>query len=98
MKSPLAAFFEFEVFDGIRSIDGQPVDACVAEGPIEQAASRADEGLSLTVFVVARLLADEHVGRCLRALAEDERVFEEFLPLHDVLRTNNWQPTGGIVH
>jgi hypothetical protein len=32
MNSPLAAFFEFEVFDGIRKIDGQPVYACVFEG------------------------------------------------------------------
>jgi hypothetical protein len=71
MNSTLAAFFEFEVFDGIRNLDTQPVDACIAQGPIEQAASRADEGLSLTVLLVARLLADEHDGRRLRTFAED---------------------------
>ena len=71
MNSPLAAFLEFEVFDGIRNINGEPVDACFAEGPIEEAASRSDEGLSLAIFFVARLLADEYYGRCWRALSED---------------------------
>lgn len=60
VNAPLAAFFELEVFDGIRNVDCRSIDACVVEGPIEKAASRSDEGLTLAVFFVARLLADEN--------------------------------------
>ena len=60
----LAARLEFEMLDGIGhedflALDFQPLERCG-----EHAAGGTDEGAALYVFLVARLLANEHeVGR-----------------------------------
>src|SRR3954447_21825256 len=67
---PLAARLPFEVLDDIGDVDGGAIDAGVDEGAIEQLAGRSDEGMAAQVFVVARLLADEHQLRPFPAFAK----------------------------
>src|SRR5205823_1744749 len=47
------------------------VDAGLFEGAIEERARRADERPAAEVFLIARLLADEHHGRRLLPFAEN---------------------------
>ena len=55
------------------------LDAGIVECAVEHLAGRPDEGFARDVFLVARLLADEHEPRVLRPFAEDDlrRVFVE---------------------
>lgn len=54
----------------IRDVGVRPVDARVLERLVEEPARRPDEGPSSPVFLVARLLSDEHQPGGLRSLAE----------------------------
>jgi hypothetical protein len=57
------------MLDGVGDVDGVAVDAGRLAHAVEQLAGRADEGLAGQVFLVARLLADEHDLRLLRPFA-----------------------------
>jgi hypothetical protein len=59
------------VLDGVSHVDPVAPDAGLGEGAVEEPARRADEGLSLDVLAVARLLADEQETGFRRPLAED---------------------------
>src|ERR1051325_2176832 len=67
---PLAARLPFEVLDDVGDVDGFAIDARFFERAIEQFAGRTDERMALQVFVVARLLADEHQFRALRSFSK----------------------------
>lgn len=60
MDPAFASFFEFEVLDDVGDIYGGSVDAGLAQGAIEQFASRTYEGKTLKIFVVAGLFANEY--------------------------------------
>ncbi len=60
MNSPLAAFFEFEMFYCISDINYRPVDPCFDQGLIEQLARRPHERPAGEIFLVTRLLADHN--------------------------------------
>jgi hypothetical protein len=69
VQAPLAARLPLEMLDGVGDVDGVAVDAGLGADTVEQLAGRPDEGLAGQVFLVARLLADEHDLRLLRAFA-----------------------------
>ena len=70
MDAALAARLELEVLHRVGDVGLLPRDAGFVEDGVEDLAGRPDEGLSGNVFLVARLLADEHDFRRLRPLAE----------------------------
>src|SRR6185295_13522340 len=65
------ARFPLEVLDDIRDVDGLPIDAGFFERTVEKLPCRTDERMTPEVFVIARLFADQHERRALRAFAED---------------------------
>src|SRR5207248_7188824 len=71
VDAALAARLPLEVLDDVGHVDGRSIDARFTERAIEQLARRSDERVPAQVFVVPRLLADEHQLRFLRAFAED---------------------------
>jgi hypothetical protein len=69
VQAPLAAHFMLEMLDGIGDECLLPRDAGVLQRLIKNAAGGPDERLAGQVFLVARLLADQHEGGLLRAFA-----------------------------
>lgn len=69
VQAPLAAWFPFEMLDRVRQVDVCAFDAGFVECAIEHASGRADERHARAVFLVARLLADEHDARIGRTRA-----------------------------
>ena len=61
---------ELEVLDRVGDVDARAVDPGLLQRRVEQLAGRADERPSGEVFLVARLLADEHDRRVERPFAE----------------------------
>src|SRR5262245_50513071 len=58
------------MLDGVGDVRRLPVDAGLVHHLVQQPTGWPDEGLAGPVFLVARLLADEHHGRALRTFAE----------------------------
>ena len=59
MQAPLSARLPLEVFDRIGDVALAPVNAGCLQSAIEKFACGANEGTSLSVFLVARLFANE---------------------------------------
>jgi len=59
-----------EVLDGVREVEVIAIDACCIERAIEDFPRRANERMALSLFDVARLLADHHHARSARTFAE----------------------------
>ena len=70
VQAALAAQLPFEMLDGIGDVEMLAVDAGGLERLIEQPPRRTHERQSLLIFLVARLLADEHHARVRVAGAE----------------------------
>jgi hypothetical protein len=71
MQPSLAAFFEFEMFNGVGHINARTLDGCVGESPVEDSAGGSDKRMALQILFIARLLADQcHAGGS-RAFAKD---------------------------
>src|SRR5581483_5725678 len=60
VNAALAARLPFEMLDDVGDVDRRAIDAGVDERAIEQLAGRADERVAGEVFLIARLLADQH--------------------------------------
>src|SRR5690349_16736503 len=60
-----------EVFDRVGDVNRAALDSGLLQRLVENLARRADERMALKVFLVARLLADQHDLRILRAFSED---------------------------
>lgn len=71
MQPPFAPFLELEMFHRVGDVDGRTVDAGIGKGTVEQASRGSDKRAAGTVFLVTRLLADEHRGSRRRTLAEN---------------------------
>src|SRR5687768_7516137 len=69
---PLPPRLPLEVFDGVGDIDLIARNTGIRERLVEHRAGRSDKGLSLPIFLVARLLADKHHARRARAGAEHD--------------------------
>jgi len=72
MQPPLAALFEFEMFDGVRHITLRAVDAGFLETLVEETAGWSDEGSAFQVLLIAGLLTDENHARFRAAFAENQ--------------------------
>src|SRR5205085_5780207 len=70
VDAALAARLPLEVLHDVRDIDPPAIDPRIRERAIEKLACGADERATREVFLVARLLADEHQGGVAIALAE----------------------------
>src|SRR6476469_7161028 len=68
----LRAALELEMLDRVREVHRFPIDAGLLERGVEQLAGRTDERMPHLLLLVARLLADEHHRRGLRALPEHD--------------------------
>jgi hypothetical protein len=71
MNAPFASFLKLEMFHGIGNVNARSIDASIYQRTVKQAAGGADEWPARQVFLVARLLADQHQVRGGRPLAED---------------------------
>ena len=60
VDAALAARLSLEVFDGVRNVGGLAIDGRVGQCAVEEFSGGADERLAGAVFLVTRLLADEH--------------------------------------
>src|ERR1700722_309350 len=72
VQPPLAALLELEMLDCAGDEHRLAVDAGLDDGAVEDAAGRADERMALLVFLIARLLADQHDPRVLRPFARHD--------------------------
>ena len=70
VNAPLAARLPLEVLDRVRHVHIAARNAGLLECLVQQCAGGADKGRSLPIFLVTRLLADEHDVRGARARAE----------------------------
>src|SRR5712691_2639219 len=70
VDAPLAARLPFEVLHHVGDIDAAAIDARFLQGLVQEVAGRPHKGPALKVFLVSRLLADEHYGGRLLPLAE----------------------------
>ena len=77
VDAPLPARFPLEVFHDVRDVDAGSIDAGVRERTVQQLAGGPDKRMARQVFLIARLLADEHQLGLARAFAED-RLCPEF--------------------
>ena len=69
MQTPLAARFPAEMLDRVGEIELGRRDARFRQRAPQEFTRRADERFSLLVFLVARLLADQHQARLARTFA-----------------------------
>src|SRR5688500_12668186 len=69
-----SAGLPLEVFDDVRDVRLLTVYAGLAEGFIEKPARGSDERMPGKVFLIARLLADEHNGRRTNAALSKNRL------------------------
>jgi hypothetical protein len=58
VNSPFAAFFEFEMFDGVRDEDLGPIDARFGQPSVEQLPGWPNEWKAVSILLVARLFSD----------------------------------------
>src|SRR5262245_14278475 len=79
VDTALSTWFPLEVFHRIGDIHVGAWDACFRERLVEERTSRPDERQSLSIFLIARLLTDEHHASATRPGTEDGlcRVFVE---------------------
>ena len=70
VDAAFSARLPLEVLHDVRDVDLRAIDGRFLEGPVEQCAGRSDERMACEIFLVARLLADEHDQRGARAFAE----------------------------
>ena len=64
MQPPLASHLMLEMFHRIGDENLRARNSCIFQRPVENAPRRADKRLAGEIFLVTRLLADEHeVGR-----------------------------------
>ena len=68
VDAPLAARLVFEMLHRVGDVDARAVDAGFGERAVEHLPGRSDEGLAGQIFLIARLLADEHHRRVAPAL------------------------------
>jgi hypothetical protein len=59
------------MLDRVRHVDRRPIDPGALERTIEQGTRRANEGPTLHILPIPRLLADQHHLRGRRSLTED---------------------------
>src|SRR6266542_2241783 len=71
MNPAFAARLPFEMFHRIRDIDLCAIDSGFFERLIHDFSSRSNERLTGDIFVISRLLSDEHHRCTLRAFAKD---------------------------
>jgi hypothetical protein len=71
VDAALAAFDELEMFDRVRDIDVARIDPGVMHRSMQKLPGGSDERMTLAIFAIARLLADEHHARVRRPFAED---------------------------
>lgn len=69
VQPSLAPHLVFEMFDGIGDVGVAAGDAGILQRGIENAAGRTDERFAGEIFLIARLLADEHEVGQARSLA-----------------------------
>src|SRR5438067_2064459 len=69
VNAPLTARLPAEMLDRVGQIEIGGRDAGLAKHVAQQLAGRTDEGLALLILLVARLLADQHQPRLVRAFA-----------------------------
>jgi hypothetical protein len=69
VQPPLPALLEFEMLHGVGDEDLAAVEPRLLDGTVEHAPGRADKRLAFEVFLVARLLADQHQPGARGALA-----------------------------
>src|SRR5689334_11672645 len=67
----LALRFPFKVLDSIREINVAPANAGFHQRFVQDASGWSHEGMSLQVFLIARLLSDEHDRRMGGSFAKD---------------------------
>lgn len=67
----LAARLKLEMFDGVGDVRFAAIDADLVEKLVEQFSRRTDEWFASEIFLIPRLLADEHDLRMHRAFPED---------------------------
>src|SRR5258706_6419583 len=70
VDAPLAARLPFEVLDRVGEVDVAPQDAGILERLVEHRTGWSHEWDTLAVFLVARLLPNEHDARLTRAGAK----------------------------
>jgi hypothetical protein len=67
----LSALNELEMFDGVGHIKFRAIDFKFGEDSIEKLAGGTDEGFTLQIFLIARLLANEKQTRASCPAAPD---------------------------
>ena len=70
MKPSFSPRLELEMLNGVRHVYALAVDARLTERFVQEKPGRADERAALTVFLIPRLLADQHNLCVLRTLPE----------------------------
>ena len=60
VDAPFPTRLPFEVLDRVRDVDRVAIDPRFFESAIQDLTRRTDEGFAAQVFLVARLLAEEH--------------------------------------
>lgn len=69
MQPPLAPHLVFKMFDGIGDVGVVAEDTGFLQRGIENAACRTDKRFAGEIFLIARLLADQHEVGLARSLA-----------------------------
>lgn len=70
MPAAFAVRLPFEMLHGVRDIDVVPRNAGFDERFVQQSSGRSDKGMARFVFLIPRLLPDEHDFGMVRALPE----------------------------
>ncbi|GBR24767.1 hypothetical protein AA0488_0467 [Kozakia baliensis NRIC 0488] len=70
MDSTRAAFLKFEMFDGVRQIDGPAFYIGGNERFIENLSGRTNKGVAELIFLIARLFSNEHKCSLMSAFTE----------------------------
>ena len=69
MQPPLAAHLMLEVLHRVGDEDLFAIDARLLQRLVEHTTGWTDEGMAIEIFIVARLLANQHQRRMSRALS-----------------------------
>jgi hypothetical protein len=72
VNPPLAARLPFEMLHGVGDVHVAAWDPRVLERLVEHRTGRADKGRPLTIFLIARLLADKHYARVFGPRTEND--------------------------
>lgn len=72
VQSPFSARFEFEMLHSIGDENFAPRDAGLVKRTRQNGAGGTHEWLALSVFLIARLLADQHDGSARRTFARHD--------------------------